>query len=194
MPVQLVAPQSTMSSGLLHLDQTGDIFDDRRPKRDIHPPSKEIPTGPAAKRKRLPKWRSDPQLKYCHNIIREFGKKQYAEFMFPFMEPVDYEKLQIPDYPLIIKHPMDIGTIRKKLESDAYDNAEEFKTDVELVIKNCFTFNPENTPVHVMGVRMQNLFNRKWAGPPPPPTPPQAGEVAVDSDDVQPEEVEFSGN
>ncbi|KAG0294739.1 hypothetical protein BGZ98_001650, partial [Dissophora globulifera] len=194
-PLQLVTPQSTATAGLLDLDLIGDDADERRPKRDIHAPSKDILTGTSAKRARVGRWKTDPQLKFCHNILREFSKKQHAEFMFPFMEPVDYVKLQIPEYPRIISHPMDLGTIRAKLESDQYDNADEFRQDVDLVINNCFTFNPVGTPVRDMGVRMQTLFNRKWIGLPPPPTPtpspspPPADDVTVDSDsDVSEEE------
>jgi hypothetical protein len=34
---------------------------------------------------------------------------------WPFLEPVDPIKYGIPDYPTIIKHPMDLGTIKKKM-------------------------------------------------------------------------------
>ena len=32
-----------------------------------------------------------------------------------FLEPVDHVKLNIPDYPIIIKRPMDLGRIRHKI-------------------------------------------------------------------------------
>jgi hypothetical protein len=34
------------------------------------------------------------------------------ELAWPFCSPVDYVKLRLPDYPLIITNPMDFGTIR----------------------------------------------------------------------------------
>lgn len=30
----------------------------------------------------------------------------------PFLEPVDYKAWNLPDYPLVVKHPMDLGTIQ----------------------------------------------------------------------------------
>lgn len=33
-----------------------------------------------------------------------------------FAEPVDYEALKIPDYPTIVKNPMDFGSIKTKLK------------------------------------------------------------------------------
>jgi len=42
-------------------------------------------------------------------IIEALKKNKITKI---FNEPVQWEKLNIPDYPIIIKHPMDFGTIR----------------------------------------------------------------------------------
>ncbi|KAF9954404.1 hypothetical protein BGZ72_004613, partial [Mortierella alpina] len=183
LPVQLVTPAETASALPIHIQHDDETSEERRPKRDVHAPSKEIPTGVASKRKPSLRWKNDAQLRYCHSILRDFAKKSNAEFMFPFMEPVDWVKFNIPDYPKIIKKPMDVSTIRKKLEADEYDDAGEFEADVRLVLSNCFKFNPAGTPVHEMGRRMEKLFNSKWANRPAPPTPPPVEEVTVDSED-----------
>ncbi|KAG0289366.1 hypothetical protein BGZ98_003852 [Dissophora globulifera] len=174
-PISISAPDEAAID--FHLSRAAS--EERRPKRDIHAPSKEMPTAVSVKKKGSLKWKSDPQLRYCHSILRDFAKKSNAEFMFPFMEPVDYVKLNIPDYPKVIKNPMDLGTIRQKLEADEYDNAAMFEADVRLVLWNCFKFNPPETPVHAMGRRMEALFNEKWAERPAPPTPPRAVEEPV---------------
>ena len=192
LPVQLVTPAETAIAPPIHLQHDDETSEERRPKRDVHAPSKEIPTGVASKRKQSLKWKNDGQLRYCHSILRDFAKKSNAEFMFPFMEPVDWVKFNIPDYPKIIKKPMDVSTIRKKLEADEYDDAEEFEADVRLVLFNCFKFNPAGTPVHDMGRRMEKLFNAKWANRPAPPTPPPVEEVTVDSEDDS-DDVDSSG-
>lgn len=44
-----------------------------------------------------------PWVKLCLKLIRKIQKEKMAP---PFKEPVDYVKLNIPDYPTIIKHPM----------------------------------------------------------------------------------------
>nr|GMC55607.1 transcription factor GTE8-like [Ipomoea batatas] len=46
-----------------------------------------------------------------------------------FNEPVDPVKLNIPDYFTVIKHPMDLGTIKKKLASGQYSNPLDFLAD-----------------------------------------------------------------
>jgi hypothetical protein len=58
-----------------------------------------------------------------------------------FLRPVNPMELGIPDYLDIIKHPMDFGTIKKKLNSFAYRNCKDFTLDVELVFDNCFIYN-----------------------------------------------------
>jgi bromodomain-containing factor 1 len=112
------------------------------------------------------------QLKYCNSIIKEFEKKSNYAFIFPFLDPVDPVALNIPDYPKIIKHPMDISTIKKKLSGGRYTTAYDFESDVRLMLKNCFTFNPPGTDVYIMGQKVEELFNNKWKSlPVPPPSP-----------------------
>ncbi|KAG0064895.1 hypothetical protein BGZ89_008764, partial [Linnemannia elongata] len=185
MPVQLVAPASTAMTSM-HQEHTRADSEERRPKRDVQAPSKEIPTG-SSKRKGQGKWKSDPQLRHCQNILKEFAKKSNAEFMFPFLQPVDWKAFKLFTYPEIIKNPMDVSTIRTKLESDEYDNAAQFEADVRLMLNNCYTFNPPTDPVHQMGQRLQKLFESKWAELPREPTPPPVEEVTIDSEEEEEE-------
>jgi hypothetical protein len=47
-----------------------------------------------------------------------------------FSEPVDPVKLGIPDYFDVIKHPMDLGTVKAQLSSGEIDTPEKFKDKV----------------------------------------------------------------
>lgn len=58
-----------------------------------------------------------------------------------FNQPVDAEKLGIPDYHDIIKIPMDFLTIKEKLKKHGYYKIEEFILDVQLVFSNCIKYN-----------------------------------------------------
>lgn len=58
-----------------------------------------------------------------------------------FHRPVDPIELGIPDYTIIIKNPMDFGTIKKKLNSGYYVNFCEFDEDINLVFHNCILYN-----------------------------------------------------
>ena len=63
------------------------------------------------------------------------------DFAWPFRKPVDWKKLNLPTYPDIVKHPMDLSTIKKKLQKKEYFSAKECIADIALVWRNCQTFN-----------------------------------------------------
>lgn len=50
-------------------------------------------------------------------------------------------KADAPDYYNVIKHPMDLGTILKKVKAQAYKDKKAFKADLELIWDNCFIYN-----------------------------------------------------
>ena len=49
----------------------------------------------------------------------------------------------LQDYYRIIKHPMDLGTIKKKLDTQQYMSAKECIDDFNLMFNNCYTYNGE---------------------------------------------------
>lgn len=60
---------------------------------------------------------------------------------YEFLYPVDYKTLGLDDYPLIIKNPMDLSTVKKKVKSGKYSNLSEVVADVSLIWDNCRTYN-----------------------------------------------------
>ncbi|EGZ23915.1 hypothetical protein PHYSODRAFT_380813, partial [Phytophthora sojae] len=64
-----------------------------------------------------------------------------------FSRPVDPELDGCPNYLSVIDHPMDLGTIRSRVETSFYRKWGLFKKDVELVWQNCRTFNAPDTMV-----------------------------------------------
>lgn len=57
--------------------------------------------------------------------------------------------------------------MRKKFDQGEYPNANRFWDDFKLMIKNCFTFNPVDSPVYQAGEIVQAAFDEKWKGLPP---------------------------
>jgi hypothetical protein len=82
------------------------------------------------------------------------------EMAAPFNQPVDPEALGIPDYPKIIKNPMDLGTIHKKLTSKpcGYKYMSEVVADVRLVWNNCYTFNDVQSEISAMAKVLSRAF------------------------------------
>ena len=53
-------------------------------------------------------------LRKMNKLVTSLINKQETA---PFREPVDWRALELYDYPKIVTRPMDIGTIKRKLES-----------------------------------------------------------------------------
>ena len=106
--------------------------------------------------------RKTDDIKWCYQVHRELEKKQYYAFMFPFYQPVDPIALNIPTYFDIIKRPMDLSTMKRKLDNGQYTRAEEYEADFNLMVQNCFTFNRPGDDVYMMGQKAEELFKKKW--------------------------------
>ncbi|RKF57304.1 Bromodomain-containing factor 1 [Erysiphe neolycopersici] len=134
-------------------------LDAGRPKREIHPPkNKDLPYAVRPKNKK-----HSLELKFCEEALSELQKSRYNSISHPFMDPVDPVALGIPNYFAIIKKPMDISTVSKKLKDGVYLNANEFEKDVRQIFINCYKYNPEGNPVRQMGKSFEEIFNNIWA-------------------------------
>jgi hypothetical protein len=125
------------------------------PKREI----RAIKKGPApvdySQLKARLKGKLNEQMKFCTKLINELiTSKKCKNFNWPFLEPVDAETLKLYDYYDIIKDPVDLGTMKKKLDARQYINAQEIREDVMLMCNNCFLYNPADQPVHRMGKQL----------------------------------------
>ena len=66
----------------------------------------------------------------------------------PFRTPVDPQALGIPDYFDIIKKPMDMSQIKRKLDIGSYTDPWQFVTDVYLMFENAWTYNRKTSRVY----------------------------------------------
>ncbi|XP_038996927.1 transcription factor GTE8-like isoform X1 [Hibiscus syriacus] len=98
-------------------------------------------------------------MKQCEGLLKRLMGHQYG---WVFNEPVDVVKLNIPDYFNVIKHPMDLGKIKKKIDSGGYTSPWEFYDDVRLTFTNAMTYNPPGNDVHVMADALNKFFEVRW--------------------------------
>ncbi|XLT38295.1 hypothetical protein HN873_069587 [Arachis hypogaea] len=96
---------------------------------------------------------------HCSTVLKSLTSHRYS---WVFSKPVDPVALNIPDYFTIISEPMDLGTIKSKLEKNIYSSIEEFATDVRLTFSNAMTYNPPNNDVHLMAKELSKVFEKKW--------------------------------
>ncbi|EAX96965.1 Bromodomain containing protein [Trichomonas vaginalis G3] len=75
-----------------------------------------------------------------------------------FHTPVPTGEEAPANYFEIIKNPIDLGTIKQKLEENKYEGFKDFHTDVELVWKNAETYNEPGTTVSILAAEGRKVF------------------------------------
>ncbi|KFB43556.1 AGAP002807-PB-like protein [Anopheles sinensis] len=108
-------------------------------------------------------------LKSCNEILKELFSKKHSGYAWPFYKPVDAELLGLHDYHDIIKKPMDLGTVKRKMDNREYKSAPEFAADVRLIFTNCYKYNPPDHDVVAMGRKLQDVFEMRLANIPDEP-------------------------
>ncbi|KAF7308393.1 SAGA complex protein [Mycena chlorophos] len=96
-----------------------------------------------------------------------------------FLKPVS--RSEVPDYydgqkscsstrrmsscsPAVIRNPMDLQTMLKKVKQRQYKHKAEFKADLDLIWNNCFTYNAvESHPLRACATRLRIRANRLLA-------------------------------
>ena len=131
----------------------------RESGRPIKKPSKDLPDT-AQHVTKAKKGRMTVQMKYCSSVLKELFAKKHESYAWVFYKPVDPEAQNLPDYHQIITHPMDLGTIKQKMNNREYRKPQEFADDVRLMFTNCFKYNPPEHDVVGMAKKlMVSLFS-----------------------------------
>merc|ERR1719464_2430618 len=136
--------------------------DDKKPARQIKKVVKDMPdTLPQHSSK--PKGRLTEAMKACSEILKEMFSKKHGAYAWPFYKPVDTESLDLHDYTQVIKKPMDLGTIKVKMDNRDYRTPAEFATDMRLIFTNCYKYNPPEHDVVAMARKLQDVFEMRYA-------------------------------
>lgn len=101
-----------------------------------------------------------PEVEDAKRLLHVLFKN--PKLIWPFEEPVDPISLNIPDYPLVVKNPMDIGTIRNRLHEGYYNGMiEYFVKDIRKVFMNAVIYNDPYHQIHKLAVQCSNIFEKK---------------------------------
>lgn len=103
--------------------------------------------------------RHKDMIRRCREVLNVTKKHKFHRI---FLYPVDAVRLGIPDYYDIIKQPMDLGAVKKKLDDRKYENPEQFRDDMRLIWQNCATYNAPDSDAGHMGAVMKNEFENAW--------------------------------
>jgi len=148
----------------------------QRPAPDRPPSSKSpkpAPSGTAEDHSLLECFTTDQVMTHIQSL-KKFAKLAPAELKskcleilkglqthehgWVFATPVNPVELGLDDYFDIIKKPMDLGTIQKKLDGGSYHSFDDFRSDVRLTFENAMKYNEERTVVHEMAKELKKKF------------------------------------
>lgn len=99
------------------------------------------------------------QLSFLKSILTKYICRYKAAK--PFIVPVDSVKFKIPHYYLVIRQPMDLGTVKNRINFLWYDNAAECIADLRLIFSNCYRFNPPQDSVYKAGKKLEEYLDDK---------------------------------
>lgn len=97
-----------------------------------------------------------PHYAQLLHLLNEMQNHQSA---WPFQKPVSQD--EVPDYYNVITEPMDLETMEKRLEEDAYSSPEEFIRDAKLIFNNCRRYNNESTSYWKNANKLEKFMNQK---------------------------------
>ncbi|ORZ29751.1 Bromodomain-containing protein, partial [Catenaria anguillulae PL171] len=113
---------------------------------------------------------SQAQYKHLLSTLRSIKRLKDAA---PFTAPVDWKALNLPDYPLIIKRPMDLKTMEAKLQAKEYTLVDQVIADFDTMVDNCVRYNGEKSIYSAMARKIrQSLDKHLERLPPPDPSSP----------------------
>jgi hypothetical protein len=92
-------------------------------------------------------------------VLEQLLEVPYAQAYFG--APVDPVASGAPNYFAVIKRPMDLGTVLRRLHSFSYTHVQQLVDDVELVFSNAHAYNRPGTVVYNLAKRLKSLFS--WA-------------------------------
>ncbi|XP_072276283.1 histone acetyltransferase p300 isoform X2 [Pyxicephalus adspersus] len=79
----------------------------------------------------------------------------------PFRQPVDPQILGIPDYFEIVKTPMDLSTIKRKLDTGQYQDPWQYVEDIWLMFNNAWLYNRKTSRVYKYCSKLAEVFEQE---------------------------------
>jgi len=83
-------------------------------------------------------------------------------FGWVFRDAVDPVVFGLPDYFEVVKNPMHLLLVKKKLENAVYTDMASFERDVKLVFENAILYNGEESEVGQLANTMMGVFEREY--------------------------------
>jgi len=96
-------------------------------------------------------------IRRCRMVWARLVEDGFANI---FLEPVNLE--DFPDYEEMIDHPMDLQTVRTKLDNRKYQMPEQFARDMRKIWNNCKIYNRHGSAIWHVADYMSKQFERLY--------------------------------
>uniref|UniRef100_A0A673WA37 Transcription initiation factor TFIID subunit n=1 Tax=Salmo trutta TaxID=8032 RepID=A0A673WA37_SALTR len=103
--------------------------------------------------------RTDPMVTLSSVLESVINDMRDHPNTYPFHTPVNAKVVK--DYYKVIPRPMDLQTLRENVRKRVYPSREEFRENVELIIKNSATYNGAKHPITQVAQTMLDLCDEK---------------------------------
>ena len=103
---------------------------------------------------------TEKMLYLYDTLLKQSEKDPERDIIGPFM--IKPCKETYPDYYSVIKNPMDMETIKKRIKSNSYQTLKKFKSVVILMFENCKAYNEPNSILHQDACELQSFFDKVY--------------------------------
>ncbi|KAK4034569.1 Bromodomain-containing protein [Parachaetomium inaequale] len=107
---------------------------------------------------------ANQKLNFCADLLTRMlsGPGFWTRVVGPFKDPVDPERDGVPDYLSVVKKPMDLTTMKAKMDAREYGDENEFLADMNQIFTNCYTYWREQDPMWAACEKLQKSFEDKF--------------------------------
>ncbi|KAK3398752.1 hypothetical protein B0T20DRAFT_217428 [Sordaria brevicollis] len=105
------------------------------------------------------------KLAFCDDLLTRMlsGPGFWTRLVGPFRDPVNPESDGVPDYFEKVPKPMDLQTMRGKMDRHEYADENEFLADMNQIFNNCYTYWTKKSPMWQACERLQKTFEEKYS-------------------------------
>ena len=124
------------------------------------PPTSASPSvGKASAKEFPPLFQPDELRQHLAPTVEKLFRQEPDSI--PFRLPVDPNQLGIPDYFDVIKKPMDLSTIKRKLDTGKYTDPWDYVDDVWLMFDNAWIYNRKTSRVYRYCTKLAEVFEEE---------------------------------
>ncbi|RYO98366.1 hypothetical protein DL764_007119 [Monosporascus ibericus] len=105
------------------------------------------------------------KLEYCSDLLNRMlsGPGFWTRLVGPFRNPVNPIEDGVPDYLEKISRPMDLGTIKAKMDRNEYTSDEDFVADVRQIFTNCYSYWGKGSDMSNACEKFEKSFEEKYS-------------------------------